>query len=87
MRTQMVASLVHVHQVSLEMAEIVKLVVKVKLNDMEATLCYLLRISYNSFYILDIDECADGTDDCEEGTTCVNTEGGFMCVGMSINHL
>ena len=84
MRTQMVVSLVHVHQVSLEMAEIVKLVVKVKTNDMEAN---LLRISYNSFFILDIDECADGTDDCEEGTTCVNTEGGFMCVGMSINHL
>ena len=27
----------------------------------------------------DIDECAEGTDNCEAGTTCVNTAGGFIC--------
>jgi cysteine-rich repeat protein len=27
----------------------------------------------------DVDECADGTDDCLDGSTCVNTVGGFTC--------
>jgi len=27
----------------------------------------------------DADECADGTDDCDELATCANTDGGFTC--------
>ena len=31
----------------------------------------------------DIDECAKGTDNCEPGTTCTNTPGGFSCCAAS----
>ena len=34
----------------------------------------------NNIYILDIDECALGTDNCANDTaTCTNVPGGFVC--------
>ena len=30
----------------------------------------------------DIDECAERSDNCGGGTTCVNTPGSFRCDGM-----
>ena len=29
--------------------------------------------------ILDIDECVDGTDNCDSNATCTNTPGNFTC--------
>ena len=29
--------------------------------------------------ILDIDECEDGTDNCDSNATCANTPGNFTC--------
>ncbi|XP_071948198.1 uncharacterized protein [Antedon mediterranea] len=37
------------------------------------------RIIENSFTCEDIDECAEGSHDCHDHATCVNTEGGFNC--------
>ena len=31
------------------------------------------------FCFADIDECANSTDNCTNGATCVNTYGGYMC--------
>jgi len=33
----------------------------------------------------DIDECAEGTDDCEAGEMCVNTIGGFDCTDVVVD--
>ena len=35
------------------------------------------------FYVsTDIDECTEGSDTCNDDTTCVNTPGSFRCDGM-----
>lgn len=34
-------------------------------------------ISYTLWQLLDIDECANGNNDCQQ--RCVNTEGSFIC--------
>ena len=31
------------------------------------------------FSSLDIDECMEGTDNCDRNATCTNTDGGFYC--------
>ena len=31
------------------------------------------------FSSLDIDECMEGTDNCDRNATCTNTDGGFNC--------
>jgi len=39
-------------------------------------------VSFLRLYIIvvDIDECEEGTDNCDSMATCVNTEGHFACV-------
>ena len=36
-----------------------------------------------SFTVLDIDECASGTDNCDTNAVCVNTHGSFTCTCQS----
>ena len=36
--------------------------------------------SHNLIYLyVDIDECTEGTDNCDDNATCTNTVGGFEC--------
>ena len=35
-------------------------------------------IFYPLIYV-DIDECSEGTDNCDENASCTNTLGGFNC--------
>ena len=36
----------------------------------------------NCIMSTDVDECSERSDNCEVGSTCVNTEGSFTCDGM-----
>ena len=36
-------------------------------------------ITPRSLYILDIDECEDGSNDCHKDATCMNSAGHFNC--------
>ena len=31
------------------------------------------------YFILDIDECQRGSNDCDNNASCTNTQGGFTC--------
>ena len=43
-------------------------------------ICIKRHIPLNVFFCFaDIDECANTTDNCTNGATCVNTIGGYMC--------
>ena len=33
----------------------------------------------NDFFTIDIDECAEGTFNCPDDTTCKNTIGSYQC--------
>ena len=37
---------------------------------------------HNKLYSSDIDECYKGLDECEENSTCVDTEGSYTCIIM-----
>lgn len=43
-------------------------------------MCYVGNIfPCLSFILIDIDECAEGTHQCEEMQECINQEGGHLC--------
>ena len=59
-------------------------------NNCSFEYCNCVCISYfNGFFVvlsftgytifLDVDECTEGTDDCVDGATCMNTDGSFTC--------
>lgn len=37
-------------------------------------MCSLLKL-----FPADVDECAEGSHTCAEGSTCINEDGGFRC--------
>ena len=43
-----------------------------------STMSVTVKIIFSWWFLLDIDECAIGTHDCENGQ-CVNTEGNYIC--------
>ena len=40
---------------------------------------YLIMMVDNYYFVLDIDECADGSNICDPNANCTNTIGNYTC--------
>lgn len=40
---------------------------------------FVFRLVHYVSNVVDVNECDEGTDDCQDGALCVNTVGSFVC--------